>query len=236
MRYCIVNYITRNDWHPFGQQRLIQSLHRVGFKGDVFGYDPTTLESPPHHKIPYAFKLYALKKAQLTEYDMAIWVDASFWAVHPVDSLFDLIQKNNGVLVQDSGYPLGQWSSDISLNHFGILREDAFHMPMFAGGLIGIDFNNPIAKTFFEEFYQQAKIGIAFRGEWSNGHRRVSIDKRVLGHRHDMVVGSILMKKYGLKMQENNSLFSYYAWYEQRKSIKDLSKIPFVIEGGTRQI
>jgi len=235
MKRCIVNYITLNAWHPFGQRRLADSLRRMEFTGDILAFNPTSLDCPRHYQIPYAFKLFAMKEAQNRGYKVIIWLDASFWAIHPIDDLFGLIQSD-GIVVQDSGYPLGQWSSDISLQHFGINRDAAFDMPMFAGGLIGVDLTKPAIASFFEEFYQQAKEGTCFQGDWHNGKQQVSKDARVIGHRHDMVVGSILMGKYGLRMQSNNTLFSYYAWYEKYKSIMDLSGVYFVCEGGERQI
>jgi len=236
MKRCVVNYITRNAWHPFGQERLNKSLKRVNFGGDILLFDDKNFSCPSHHIIPYAFKFYAIKAAIERGYEQVLWVDASFWAIQPIDELFVLIEKE-GVVVQNSGYVLGQWSSDASLKYLGVGREEAFNMMMYSGGLIGLNLKSSIGKDFFKAMFKEAIIGRAFKGSWINRKQEVSKDIRVKGHRHDMVVGTVIMKRLGIKIFPNNSFFSYYAWYQKYKQEKALDdKIFFVIEGGTRKI
>ena len=64
MSLCIVNYITRNTWHPHGQERLQKSLDLVGFKESLVLLDDTNFVCPTHRETPYAFKLYALKELE----------------------------------------------------------------------------------------------------------------------------------------------------------------------------
>ena len=45
MKRGVVNYITRNAWHPFGQQRLARSLHKVGFGGGIVLFNDSNLMS-----------------------------------------------------------------------------------------------------------------------------------------------------------------------------------------------
>lgn len=235
MKRCIINYITRNAWHPFGQERLEKSLIRVGFDGDILLFDDTNFKCIPHSKTPYAFKLFCLKEVEKKGYDSVLWLDASFWAIQEIGSLFEMIEKEGHVL-QDSGYPLGQWSSDASLRYMNISREEAFDLNMFSGGLMGYNLACPKTKKFIDEYYKYAVEGIPFRGAWTNEHQEVSKDVRVRGHRHDMVVGTILTHRMGLKIIPNNTVFSYYGWYEKYKKEMDLSGIYFVCEGGTRKI
>jgi len=234
MRIGIVNYITRNGTRPFGQKRLVKSLIQIGYEDDIICYNDGDLESPSHKRTPYAFKLYALKELERIGYDLALWVDASFWAVRQLDGLFSLIEKE-GVVVQDSGHSLGTWSTSESLKILGIDREDAFSIMMFSGGLQGYNLRDAYAAAFLNEFYEYAKEGTCFRGSWKNKNNRVSKDPRVHGHRHDMVVGTALMKKTGRQIQPNNSLFCYYKWYQDYKDILPVSPY-FLIEGGKREI
>lgn len=235
MKTCIVNYISGGGWRPYGQKRLQESLGEFGYKGDVLLFNEKTLSCPPHSQTPYAFKLYALMEAYQRGYNLALWVDASFWARSNVDGLFEMIHNKN-VVVQSSGFLIGQWTSDKCLQHMSIDREEAFDMVLFSGGLIGLNFKNYTAMTFFEEFYKYAKTGLCFRGAWKNRENEVSNNKRVLGHRHDMSVGSILMNKMNLPIQPNNTLFNYYKWHEGYKKKKDLSGVYFICEGGERRI
>jgi len=233
MKICVVNYITRNTWHPHGQERLKESLRRVGFKDDILLFDNENFPCTIHKKTPYAFKFHVLREAQNRGYEIALWVDASFWAIKEVDTLFKTIEEH-GFVVQDSGYPLGQWISDDCLKRMDLDKEESFKLPLFAGGLMGINFSK--VSKFFEEFYQLAKDGRCFQGAWRNRHKEVSNDERVLGHRHDMSVGSILMHRHNMSMFQNNTFFNYYAWYQKYKIEKDLSKVYFLIEGGPRKL
>jgi len=149
--------------------------------------------------------------------------------------LFDKI-KDRGFLVQDSGFPLGQWVSDNCAKIMEVTRDELFNFRIFSGGFMGFDFTNENVKKFFKEFYEYAKEGSCFRGSWKNVNNEVSVDKRVSGHRHDMSVGSILMYKLGMYIYPNNIFFDYYAWHQKYKTKKDLSNIYFTCEGGTREL
>lgn len=235
MKACIVNYITRNSWHIEGQQRLEESIKRAGFEGDTLLFDNENFNCVTHKRTPYAFKLFCMEEAFKKGYSQVLWLDASFWAIR---SLKDIVNKiiEYKFLVQDSGYPVGQWTSDDCLDRMEINRETAFSLKMFSGGFMGIDFDNVYATTLFKKFLSYAEEGYCFRGSWKNRNNEVSSNKKVLGHRHDMSVGSILMFRAGMKMLPNNTLFNYYGWHHQYKQEKDLSEVYFVCEGGPRKL
>ena len=233
---CIVNYITMNGWRPHGQERMANSLRKHGYDGDVLLFDEKSFYCPKHSDIPYAFKVYVMETARKKGYRFIIWVDASFWAIRPLDDLFVWL-VGEGVLFQNSGYPVGQWSSDDSLSLLGLNREEAFEIPMFSGGFIGLDLEHAKARYFLDAFYHHAEDGRAFKGAWKNKNKKVSEDPRVKGHRHDMVVGSILAHRMNIKIQPNNSIFAYYNWYKENQTKLALDeKIFFAIEGGRRKI
>ena len=236
MKTCIVNYITRNTWHPHGQERLKESIHRTGYDGDILVFDNENFTTcPPHSKTPYGFKLFVMDEARKLGYDKVLWLDASFWAIRTLDGLFEMIEEN-GFLVQDSGYPLGQWVTDDCVKRMGENRNELFDHRIFSGGFMGIDFSNKEMNSFFNRFFEYAKEGHCFRGPWRNKDNEASTDPRVSGHRHDMSVGSILMKELGMSIHLNNTFFDYYAWHQKYKTEKDLSKIYFVCEGGPRKL
>lgn len=234
-RLSVVNYITRNGWRPTGQERLQESLRRVNFDGNVFPFHDGNLSCPSHREIPYAFKMYSLKQVFDRGNKLLVWVDASFWAIRNLDGLADLIREKK-IVVQSSGYPVGQWTSDDCLKRMNLNREDAFKIPMFSGGLIGLDMTSQIAKDFLLEWFRYAKDGRCFRGAWRNRKKEVSNDSRVLGHRHDMSVGSILLHRMNQSMMGNNRVFAYYSWYKTYKDKMDLSHLYFLCEGGPRKL
>jgi len=235
MKTAILNYITLNAWHPHGQKRLGESLKRQGFTGDYLIYNPHSLPCITHSEVPYAFKFFAILDAIKKGYDRVLWLDASFWAVLNPDFLFDRIGEV-GVLVQNSSYFMGQWSSDASLKHLGISREDAWKIKMYSGGFMGFDLKNSKVLDFLAAVDVQILQKIGFQGAWTNKKQEVSTDSAVRGHRHDMVVGSILLERSGFPIQADNTLFSYYGWYEKYKNELDLKNVAFVCEGGMRKI
>lgn len=235
-KLCVVNYITRNTWHPHGQERLRLSLEQENFQGSIVLFHEKNLLCPSHKQTPYAFKLYALKEAQKRGHDLLLWVDASFWAIKNLESLTKIICEKK-IVVQNSGYPLGQWCDDNCLNHMKLDREESFRITMFSGGLMGFDLTDSKAKRFFDMFFSYAKDGKCFRGAWrKNRGEFVSNDVRVKGHRHDMTVGSILMYREGIPILPNNKIFNYYGWHHKYKTEMDLSKVSFLIEGGPRKL
>ncbi len=235
VKICVINYAPTNAWFPHGQERLKESLRRINFQGDILLFNNENFPCITHREIPYAFKFHVLREVQKRNYELVLWVDASFWAIRNIDDLFQTIYEKKFV-VQDSGYPLGQWTSNNCLERMGVSREEAFGMLMFSGGMMGYNFHDKQTFDFFEEFYKYAEEGHCFKGPWRRERGFVSKDKRVLGHRHDMSVGSILMLKYGFTMFPNNTFFNYYAWHQKYKTEMDLSQVYFVIEGGPREL
>lgn len=231
MGQVILNYITPNAWHPFGQARLKESLDRVGWAGDTKLFTSNDFHCTPHSKVPYGFKAHILDWAWKANYDQVIWVDASFWAVRNLDSLFDKI-KQEGILIQNSGYPLGQWASDDSLAYYKLSRDDMMTNMMYSGGFVGLDLTQEKAQNWLTKFYRAAVDGRCFKGSWTNRNNEVSTDPRCKGHRHDMIVGTVLLNQMGQTIQPNNSIFSYYGWWTEHQEVQPY----FLIEGGTRKI
>lgn len=229
---CVVNWITNNSWHPFGQKRLGDSLIKQGFTGDYMALVEGNIHTPKHRQVPYAFKMHSIHEARMRGYEQVLWLDASFWAVREVESLFALIEEK-GFVTQCSSYPVGQWCNDTALQIMGVSRNSAMELPMYSGGLQGYDFRQEKVTAFFNEYFKLAREGDAFKGEWHNRNNSESTDARVLGHRHDMPVGSILAHRYHFDILPNNSLFAYYGWYQELGGGRP---VYFLIEGGTREL
>jgi len=197
-KLAIVNLVTEKSVYIEGQKRLMESLTTDGeFTGDFFGFiGEETVGAPPHSENPYAFKIYAIEELKRKGYDIILWLDASIYAVKPIQPVIDfLIQK--GIFLETAGHWTGSWCNQHTLDYFGITREEAMKMPMFSAGFIGFDFKNPISIKFFEEWKKSMEAG-CFKGDWSN-------------HRHDMTCGSIIANKQGLlKLYSQGGYFFSY--------------------------
>lgn len=235
MRKCIVNYVTNDFWFPKGQQRLIESLQEMKFDGDNIMLDERKFtECPKHSDVPYAFKVFAIQEAKDRGYDLILWMDASFWAIRPLNNVFKIIE-DDGYIMQDADEWLGHWCSDIVLERFGIGREEAFNIPMYSAGLTGLNMKNEKAVNYLEQWVRYAKEGICFKGNHRNIKHCVSKDDRVQGHRHDMSVGAILAHQLKMTFQPCHSFFSVVGWYKKPESYLHLEdSVCFCARGGVR--
>lgn len=209
MKFCILNFSTReNKVYAQGQKRLHQSLKKVKFKGDVVLWDyEGQFGCPSHSKVPYAFKPYGLKWARENNYDCALWLDASFWAVKPLGPLFKIIEEK-GHLMQNDGNRLHNWCHDSALEKYGITLDEAHSIKMFSAGCTGLNFNNEKSNRFLDMWLEAANDGKSFHGP----HKYKKSDKKrndLIGHRHDMSIGTILAHKLSMEYENAWSIFTY---------------------------
>jgi hypothetical protein len=182
----IVNFATKH--YMRGQRRLSESLN--GHKQLMLS-DYVSLGSPDHSDSPYAFKCYAIESA-LNYDDIVIWADSSMKLVGDLSKIETII-KEDGYFFQEAGHYVRDWCMPETMKYFGLTKETNYLM--FIAGLIGINKNNPLAMQWFKEWKQSEKDG-HFKGPWDR-------------HRHDMVCGSILAEKHGMKYQRGGSYIAY---------------------------
>lgn len=185
VKRCIVNLAT-NKHYLKGQKRLIDSLDytKCTYDCTIFNYSDTdTVNSPKHEDNPYAFKIYAIDRLRSNGYNQILWLDASVYAVKNIEPVFDWLTEK-GIFLEEAGHLCGTWAPQYVLDYFGITKDDAMQMPMFAAGYCGFDFTNPISIEFFAEWKESMLNGM-FKGNWQES-------------RHDMTCGSIIANKRGL--------------------------------------
>lgn len=187
---AIVNYSTLEYYN--GQKRLQQSLSMHSSYDAFLGF---TEGLASHKENPYAFKIDAIEIAKKT-YDKVLWLDASVYAVKDISPVWTWL-NDKGIFMEACGHMVGNWCNDFTLNYFGITRDEAMTMPMFAAGYVGFDFTNKISIEFFERWKQSMLAG-CFKGSWEN-------------HRHDMSAGSIIANQMGLvnKYSPSGQFFAY---------------------------
>lgn len=190
-----------------GQIRLMDSLINKT-DADFIGFNSVEqVAAPPHSNNPYAFKIYAIQAALNRGYRQILWLDASAYAVNPVQPIFDIIERD-GYFLEEAGHWAGTWANDKALNYFGIDRDEAMTIPMFSAGWTGLNFEAEIAREFFAR-WKNAMLSGCFIGGWHNTEKTESQDERCKGHRHDMVCGSIIAHKLGMKYTTGGSFFQY---------------------------
>ncbi len=207
MKTIILNF-AKGAWYPAGQRRLVESLAKVGYTGDLATFtDESQLGVPPHREQPYAFKVAAVKGAMERGYDLALWADSAVWAHQPLDRLWAALEETSHLFFE-GGWNCGQWCNDACLAHFGITREQAKAMPMFMACCMGFNFHHDVTKEFVRRW--EAALP-TFPGAWNNDARTESQDPYCMGHRHDQSAGSIIAAQLGMEQIVGHyTHFQYY--------------------------
>lgn len=182
----IVNFSTPN--YSLGQQRLASSLN--GHKKLMLNsYEAIT--SPTHAQSPYEFKIWSIEAA--SKYDpIVLWMDSSMYVKGELSKIEKIILED-GYFMEEAGHYCTTWCNDWTRGYFDLPKDSPYIM--FSAGLLGLNFDTQIAKDWFSQWKKSAKAG-CFAGDWSN-------------HRHDMVCGSIIAQKMGMKYQRGGSHLSY---------------------------
>ena len=150
-KVCVIN-VAVGRGHESGQIRLKASLEATGYKGHtLFWKGKLPKDSPTHQEMPYAFKTFAFKEAINKGFEIIFWLDASVWANKDIAPLIEKIETD-GYFIPDSGWKVGQWSSDNALNYFGITRQEAFEMKLITAGIMGLKINNQKAIDYFKKW------------------------------------------------------------------------------------
>src|SRR5688572_19441768 len=130
MKRAIVNLVT-NEYYSKGQLRLSDGLSQFANIAFYQFNSENTVGSPLHSENPYAFKVYAIDSLRQMGYDQILWLDASVFPVKDIDPVFDWLTEK-GIFLEEAGHYCGTWSPKYVLDYFGITKEQAMDMPMFA--------------------------------------------------------------------------------------------------------
>lgn len=166
--------------------RLAASVKDVPF----FGFtDESQVGAPPHDWLPYAFKVFAIRKVVEMGYRQILWLDSSCVAVGDIAKVFDHIDKY-GYIMQDAGHYVTDWCNAAQ-------RAELCPMPHWKmygnAGFLGLNFDDPIAAEFFRQWFGYRHL---FAGSWDNS-------------RHDMTVGSIIANRLSMEFQSGDEWLSY---------------------------
>ena len=212
----VVNVATRNERYLVGQGRLRGVLDELAAHGDDVGnflhwrgdLPPNT---PAHRDVPYAFKAFAIEAAIGLGFDSVLWLDSSIIPIRSLIPLWDLIERRGYWFSKNLPYAklgvapwsCGQWCADSALGPLGIDlgdREELFGVPLVIGGAFGLCLRHQVAREFVARYFYLARNSRAFAGPWSNEQGRASADPRVLGHRHDQTVASVIAWRLGMEL------------------------------------
>ncbi len=189
----IVNFATNE--HANGQARLKKSLEGCNYK-TLFFTDYKEINSPTHQESNYEFKVHSMEKASKID-PVVLWLDASLWLVGDITKVDTVIKKDGyimqeGIEVGATKSSLSKWLDAKSRKYFGFTEGD---IPTIESGMLGVDFNSEIGKSFFFQWKKAARAG-QFNGSWSD-------------HRHDQACASVIAWRMAMTFQPNKKYFAY---------------------------
>lgn len=201
-------------WYPRGVDRLNKSLNEFGAKIPRLIYrDEYPPGCPTIETHGYAFKPHALREALTKGFRYLLWVDASIWAIKPIDVIFEKIAED-GHLFFHNGFSMGAWCRDATLPKLGIDREYSMGIPEITTSMFGLDMDRTDSQIFLERWMEFAHDGETFIVHpRDNQNGECSADVRVKGHRYDQTAGSFLVHEFGMK---KTYMPNYYAYYQRR--------------------
>ena len=193
------------------QDRLRQALSEVERGADLlFWRDSLPPGSPTHQDVPFGFKAFAMKHVLEKGYESALWLDSPIIPLRSLVPLWELIEAQGYWFSANPPYDnpagliwnCGQWTCDSALAPLGVTREELFPIPHVIGGAFGLKLGSLLGRAFFDRYLRLAEDGTAFRGPIANNNGEASPDPRVLGHRHDQTVASVLAHRLGMKLTQ----------------------------------
>lgn len=231
----IINFANNVGRYVQMQQRLLKSLEKVNYTGDVmfFNHEENIDGKCPYHKsddpklhaagrvVPYGFKAWAIKKAIEKGYENIIWMDAAVYPTKNINEFIQYIEDNGYIFFDNIGFSIGDYTSDSCLDKFNMSRGEAFDSKMIMACLMGFNINSELAMEFINKYFEAANDGVSYIGSWHNVNGEVSSDMRVKGHRHDQSVASIIIKQMRLKIMNAQDTFFAYASHKGILKIAD---------------
>lgn len=204
---AIVNF-SSGSWYLKGQNRLVQSCIQFNQSPFVLYNHYETIKCLPHHKNPYAFKIYSILDAvENMKCRKVLWVDASGWLNRPINDI-DKILDEKGIFLEYGGESVGTWTNDRTLAYFNKKRDDLMTTPIVVAGVCGFNFDNELSVKVFNEWKLACDNGM-FIGKWDNSQKTESLDDRCKGHRHDLSSLSIIAAENNVPVCPPNTYLQY---------------------------
>jgi len=199
-----------------GREKYSEKAKILKSTADKFGYSNMIYinkyppNCPSHKEVPYGFKIFAIEEAIKAGHKKILWLDSPCKIIKSLDPIYDLIEKDGYFFTLD-GWNVGQWCKDTALRPLGISRDQAFRIPVIVAKHFGFDVSS---KKFMNILDKMKNLlyennGDVYRGAWTNNNREVSYDKRVLGHRHDQTVISVLAYQENIEIKDYNDFIEW---------------------------
>lgn len=193
---CIIN-VSIGGRYPKEQERL-----RASLEGRFHGATLMWTEFPNkkyNQENLYNAKAAAFEEAILQGYQQILWVDSPVVAMGDVTPIFEKIEREGYLTVQNGNHNCAESCSDACLEYFEVTRDQAEKIPESTGGIIGVNMKHKMADEMIHMFIRACKDGAC---DGSRHHDGQSTDPRFKYHRNCQSVISLCANAVGLAPNE----------------------------------
>jgi hypothetical protein len=228
---AVVCTVALGGWYPEGAARLIQTMRQYSPAIEVQAHVNTLPFGAPANVIedgydytPYCAKPFALAAAMMSGADIAILLDASFYAVRDIQPMITHIARN-GYYLCKNGYKVGEWCSDRAVPRLGMTREKLMEMEECSSYAVGLNFADGRCVELLHRWCGFASDRLTFPGPHTNllenGRNRgfVSRERGVRGHRHDQTALSVIANLMEMTNWCERPYLTAYAGYETEQTV-----------------
>lgn len=189
-----------------GQRRLRASIPQ---DADFLAWtDQLAPGSPPHGRVPYAFKAHAIQEARRRGYELILWADASVHVIAPLAPLWAQVECD-GYWIGRNGWINGEWTCDAAYRDLGVTREENWQIQHVVATAFALDLRHEIARQCADEYFRLAQTR-AFCGPWTNDRGQASPgNPSVRGHRHDQTALSVIAWRLGMRLTDPPRILAY---------------------------
>lgn len=200
------------------------NLNTIGNNAQIY-YLEGTPESQPDsitereekEGFSYLSKVYTIIDCiEKHDPDCVVWLDSTIKVYEPffTNKVKPILEKDGVLILQDNKEGGEWWSSDRFLVTLGIdpASRETLKLPILCGGLWGVNLRHKTGIKFFKELKEYTNYPDIWFGPhgvpWNHdvvGSPELSLDTRVLGHRHDQCVIAYLSCKENLPTHDSNN-------------------------------
>jgi len=249
MRKCVLSFATTERNFEAGIHRISGRLNELDFDGDylywIVSHRDFPEGCPTHLESPWGFKPWCFQQALSRGYDLALWLDTSVVPVN-IDLIFKKIAEKGSYFVRAKHQTqinrmAGEACSDHALEAMGLKREQALTIPQISAARIGLNLHNDKSLKFLAAWQHRSMDGVSFKGYrgcptpiayssvYSNEDEFASSDSRVIGHRHDQTIASILVNDLNIAWEPENDNEAFFnrtlVKRQPRAGFKKLSRL-----------
>lgn len=202
--------------YAMGGLRLSGKLAKLHERHLLWNKEP--IGSPPHSKVPYAFKARALELAA-EESSTLLWADA---CIYPVQNLTRIWShaETHGAWIAMNGWRNIEWTADSAYPDLQITRAENEGIPHVVATAFALSLAHPVGREIFGQYVHLGLKTRAFIGPWTNGPNEGPTlghvartapcgPPGVLGHRHDQTALSVLAWRAGVRLTHCPDFFAY---------------------------